>query len=106
MLGLEQKLVSLIKRHLKITNEIVNDPLTLITTCTYDGYIVMSHSLDLEQFYSIIKERLEDESFYAKIEEELDDAQFLSDIDSHIASLELGKHVFEDSDHILVEYRD
>ena len=85
---LEHKLVDLIKRNLKITNEIVDEPLTLITTCTYDGFVVMKHSLDLERFYTLIKQRLEDEEFARLIDEELDDEQFLSDIDSHIASLE------------------
>ena len=88
MLGLEQKLVGLIKKHLKITNEIVDEPLTLITTCSYDGYIVMKHSLSLEDLYTKFRDRMEQEAFEKLIDEELQDEQFLSDIDSHIDSLE------------------
>lgn len=82
----EKQLISLIRKHLKITNEIAHtdDLLDLITLVTYDGKVIFSHKLDLNPLYSIFKERLEDEEFY----------------DS------LGKHIEEDSDHILVEYRD
>ena len=86
----EKQLISLIRKHLKITNEIVHtdDLLDLITLVSYDGKIVFSHKLNLNKLYEIFRDRMEQESFYAKIEEELDDASFLSDIDSHIASLE------------------
>lgn len=87
---IEHKLVDLVKRHLKITNEIAHtdEHLDLITLVSYDGKIIFSHKLDLNGLYEIFRDRMEQESFYAKIEEELSDEQFLSDIDSHIASLE------------------
>jgi hypothetical protein len=60
---LERKLISSIRKHMQVTNEIAHtdDTLDLITTVSYDGYIVFSHKLDLNPLYEIFKERLEQE---------------------------------------------
>ena len=58
--SLERKIISKIRKHLRVTNEIAHtgDMLDLITTISYDGYIVFSHSLSLNELYEIFKERM------------------------------------------------
>jgi len=64
--SVERKIISKIRKHLRVTNEIAHtgDMLDLITTISYDGYIVFSHSLSLNELYEIFKERMEREDIY------------------------------------------
>jgi hypothetical protein len=72
---LERKLISSIRKHMKVTNELAHtdDMLDLITTVSYDGYIVFSHKLSLNELYEIFKERLEQEKLYEEINRDLED---------------------------------
>ena len=71
----EKQLISLIRKHLKITNEIAHtdDLLDLITLVTYDGKVIFSHKLDLNPLYTIFRDRMEQEKYYEELNRDLDD---------------------------------
>ena len=87
----ENQLINLIRKHLKVTNEIAHtdDLLDLITRVTYDGKVIFSHKLDLNPLYHIFRERLEQEAYEKESNEDL------------------GRHISEDSiGNILIEHID
>ena len=57
MLNLEDRLISLVSRYLRVTNTLHESPLTLTTTITFKDRPVFTHDLDLTPLLSIIEEK-------------------------------------------------
>ena len=61
MLNLEDKLVSLVTKHLTVENSLTDSPLLLTTTIRFRDRLVYEHSLSLEPLIPILKSRIQEE---------------------------------------------
>ena len=60
MLNLEDKLISLVSRYLRVENSLHEEPLSLQTDISFKDRLVYSHTLDLAPLVPILKEKLKE----------------------------------------------
>ena len=61
MLNLEDKLIRLVSKHLKVDNSLQETPLSLVTSIRFKDRLVYEHSLSLEPLIPIIRSRIQEE---------------------------------------------